>query len=120
MNLPATYNKEKNERAKVKVYKKEERKLKQETKLEGLKISTKNTSEVRSLSQKLRDIDPVKPRTYYKALGELNSGNMSSMKFKATELEKILKIDPESPMIRNLRQLNDSKVDVDKVSVERV
>ena len=45
---------------------------------------------------------------------------MSSMRFKVAELEKILKIDPESPMIRNLRQLNDSKVDVDKVSVERV
>ena len=81
MNLPATFNKEKNERARVKVYKKEEKKRKKEKKLEGLKISTRNISDVRSLSQKLRDIEPVKPRTYYKAVGELNSGNMSSMRF---------------------------------------
>lgn len=45
---------------------------------------------------------------------------MSSMKFEPAELEKILRVDPESPMIRNLRQLKDSNVDIDKVSIERV
>lgn len=63
---------------------------------------------------------PKNPRTYYKAVGELNSGNMSSMKFQTTELEKILRVDPESPMIKNLRLAKNSNVDIDKVSADRV
>ena len=34
---------------------------------------------------------------------------MSSMKFERKELEKLFKVDPKSPMVKNLRKLQDKK-----------
>ena len=107
MNLPATYAKEKNERALVKKGS-SKRKKSIEVCDDQSSFYSRNTANKRNLSQKLKGIEPTKPRTYYKAMGELNSGDMSSMKIETTELDKIFKVDPESPMIRNLRRLKDN------------
>ena len=72
------------------------------------------------MAEKLRDIDPVKPRTYYQGAKDVISGQMSSMKFQLKELDKLFKVDPQSAMIKQLRQVDNQEVDVDKESVDRV
>ena len=42
------------------------------------------------------------------------------MKFKDVEIDQLLKVDPRSPMLRQLRQASSQAVDVDKASVDRV
>jgi len=45
---------------------------------------------------------------------------MPSMKFKALELDKLLKVDPKSAMIMKLRTADTDHVDVDSSTVDRV
>jgi len=64
--LPTTYAKEKNERILVKKWtSKADRENKKRQ---------KEKSPARQLSEKLRDIEPAKPRTYYKGAGDVVDG----------------------------------------------
>jgi len=45
---------------------------------------------------------------------------MSSMKFEDRELDHLLKVDPKSTLVRNLRKVDTNEVDVDKSSKDRV
>lgn len=59
-----------------------------------------------SLSIKLRDIDPARERTYFKGVGDMYTGQMKSMNYgEETELDNIFKVDTNSALVNNIRQL---------------
>ncbi len=68
----------------------------------------------------MRDIEPAKPRTYYKGAGDVIGGQMSSMHFEERELDRLLKVDASSVLVRSLRKVDTNAVNIDKATKDRV
>jgi len=67
--LPDTYAKEKNERITVKKWTAKANRVNKKQQADKAGVSP-----ARQLSEKLRDIEPAKPRTYYKGAGDVVGG----------------------------------------------